>query len=197
MLTLRDKDKYFNEVFRKSLLIALIVLTILFYFFPRFAKLPEIEKQPLKIDIYVSDIPQTKQKSRVNPPPPARPYGIIPVPSEEADFPEELSLNTMPGTGQTNLPAPGLAPEVPAKPLLEVYPSVSGVTCKGYIRLLLLVNTYGQTESIEILENTTGTDTCLTLVKQAVSKSQWIPAKVGNKPVNSWVVKTYTFNTEK
>ncbi len=197
MSSLRENDRYFNDILRKSLLIALVILTGIFYIFPRFTYLSQNEEQSLKVDIYVSEIPQTLQKSRFNPPPPARPYGTIPVPSEEPDFPEELSLSQVPGTGQTNLPAPGIAPEVPAKPLLEVYPSVSGVSCKGYIRLLLLVNTFGQTESIEILENTTNMDTCLTLVKQAVEKSQWIPARVGNKPVKSWVVKTYTFNTEK
>ncbi|MBN2366314.1 MAG: hypothetical protein EH225_10200 [Calditrichaeota bacterium] len=196
MKSLREKNRYFYEIFKKSLFITLIFLILLFYFIPRFPGITS-QKDELSFEIYVSDIPQTSQKNIRSSPPPARPVGMIPVPSEQADFPEEISLSKIPGEGQTNAAPVGIPPEVPPKPLLEVYPSVSGVTCKGYIRLLLLVDKMGRTASIEVLENSTGQDTCLTLVKEAVRKSRWIPASVEDKPVDSWVVKTYTFDTER
>jgi hypothetical protein len=89
-----------------------------------------------------------------------------------------------------------MAPETPPKPILEVYPTVSGLSCTGYIRLLLLVNKNGSAESIEIIENTTQADTCLSLTIEAVRKSRWIPAKIDKKAVDTWVTKTYKFNVK-
>ncbi len=68
---------------------------------------------------------------------------------------------------------------------------------QGYIRVLLLVNTRGQVETMEVIENTTMGDTCLALVKQAAYKSRWIPAQRKGQPVNSWVLKIYKFNLPK
>ncbi len=196
MKSLREKDRYFNKILKSTLLITLLLLISAFYFFPRISRVTVPEKT-LKIDIYVSEIPQTKQKPARGSPPPVRPTGVIPVPSEEPDIPDEIPLTHIPGVGSSGALPTGIPPEVPAKPLLEVYPSVSGVTCKGYIRLLLLVDKMGKTASFEILENTTGQDTCLSLVREAVRKSRWIPASVEEQPVDSWVVKTYTFDTER
>ncbi len=86
---------------------------------------------------------------------------------------------------------------IPPKPILEVYPTVSGLSCSGYIRLLLLVNKNGVAESIEIIENTTQLDTCLTLAVEAARKSRWIPAKVEKKAGDTWVTKTYKFNVKR
>jgi hypothetical protein len=145
----------------------------------------------------VSDIPQTSQSKRLIKPPPARPSGYIPIPTDNPDFPQEIILSDIPGTVNSNEMVNAVSPEVPAKSLLEVYPSTLGVTCKGYVRVLLLINKTGRVESVEILENTTAADTCVALVREAALKSHWIPAKVKNEAVNSWVVKTYKFNLKK
>lgn len=195
MNTLKEKTLLFSKIFKISLIISLIFITLLLYLFPKFNKLPDLRKQKIKIKIYVSDIPQTKQKTKIALLP-GKPYGVIPIPSETDELPEEI---TIPGSDNIdsltgNLLTAGIPPEIPAKPILEVYPNVSRVDCKGYVRLLLLINKLGRTESIEVLENTTFSNECLSLTINAVKRNLWIPAKVNNKPVKSWITKTYKFN---
>jgi hypothetical protein len=192
----KSKEDFYKRSFKVSLIASLFLLTIIFYIFPKFAKLSNREDKIIDIKIYVSDIPKTNQRKTAAAPPPAKPYGFIPIPVEEADFPEEISLSKFPGTGLSQENVIGIAPEIPPKPILEVYPTVSGLSCSGYIRLLLLVNKNGIAESIEIIENTTQLDTCLNLAIMAARKSRWIPAKVNKKSVDTWVTKTYKFNVK-
>jgi hypothetical protein len=173
------------------------LLCLIFYLFPKIEKISQNVPEEIKIQIYVSEIPITEQKKTSAPPPPAKPYGHIPVPSETAEFPEEISISKIPGHQENGVIATGIVPETPPKPLFEVYPSISGVTCKGYISLLLLVNKNGMTETVQILEYTTLEDTCISLAVEAAKRSRWIPAKVNQEPVDSWITKTYKFNTEK
>jgi hypothetical protein len=189
-----NKLQDYYRKFKISLIISLSVLTSIFYLFPKFASISSDEHKPVQLEIYVSDVPQTFQQKRQNLPP-RRPRGVIPVPGDFEDLPEEITMQEDFGDDSgKRLLSSGLSPEIPPKPILEVYPSVSGVTCKGYVRLLLLINKNGITESLEILDNTTGLDTCLKLAVDAALKSKWIPAKVENQSVESWVTKTYKFN---
>lgn len=195
MNTFKEKTLLFSKIFKISLIISLIFIILILYLFPKFDKLPEMRKQKIEIEIYVSDIPQTKQKTKIAFPPRA-PYGVIPIPSERDELPEEITFPESDDIGSLtgNLLTAGVPPEIPAKPILEVYPNVSGVDCKGYVRLLLLINKLGKVESIEVLENTTLSNECQSLTINAVKRNLWIPAKVDNKPVKSWVTKTYKFN---
>ena len=194
MLSNAAKIKYYKQLFKKSLLFTLFVFTLIFYLFPKIERMIHPPESVFQVDIYISDIPQTLQKVKSSPPPPAKPYGNIPIPAETADFPEEISLSKLPGKDSSfNLPT-GIMPEIPPKPIFEVYPSISGVTCKGQVSLLLLVNKKGLTENIEILENSTLQDTCLKLAIEAARKSRWIPASVGKESVDSWITKTYKFD---
>jgi hypothetical protein len=113
------------------------------------------------------------------------------------DLPEEISLSKLPGKELSDDIPIGIMPEIPPKPLFEVYPSISGVTCKGQVSLLLLVNKSGITENVEVLENSTLQDTCLKVAIEAAQKSRWIPAKVNEEPVSSWITKTYKFDINK
>lgn len=190
------KELRYRRTFKFALILSLFIWVVFFYLFPKFKMISPSEEKRIDIKIYVSDIPQTLQKNNATSPPPAKPYGFIPIPAEEADFPEEITFSTIPGSGKATSFASGIAPEVPPKPILEVYPTVSGVSCSGHIRLLLLVNKNGIVESFEIVENTTQTDTCVALAIEAAKKSRWIPAKVNNRAVDSWVTKTYKFNVK-
>jgi hypothetical protein len=151
----------------------------------------------IQLEVYVSNIPQTVQNVKSSHPPPAKPSGYIPIPAETMDLPEEIFISTLPGNDTTVQLSLGIAPEIPPKPLFEVYPRISGVTCKGQVSLLLLVNENGRTESIEVLQNSTAQDTCLKVAIEAARKSRWIPARVLDEPVSSWITKTYKFNIEK
>jgi TonB family protein len=177
-------------------MISLGILTLVFYVFPKFASITEERRQKIKIKLFVSDIPQTRQTHDSRTPPP-KPSGVIPVAGEEDEFPKEISIRHELGISSGDPLAAGIPPEIAAKPVLEVYPNVSGVTCKGYVRLLLLINEQGRVELIEVLENSTRIDQCQKLAIEAAKKSRWIPAKVNEKSVDSWVTKTYKFNIKK
>jgi hypothetical protein len=192
-----EKDKYYKQILKICLLLTLFIFTLLFYFFPRIEKMIKKSNSTFQVEIYVSDIPQTLQQVKSTPPPPAKPYGSIPIPAETMDLPEEISLSKLPGKELSDDIPIGIMPEIPPKPLFEVYPSISGVTCKGQVSLLLLVNKSGITENVEVLENSTLQDTCLKVAIEAAQKSRWIPAKVNEEPVSSWITKTYKFDINK
>jgi hypothetical protein len=193
----RIKNIEFWHTFKYSLMITLGILILVFYLFPRFSDRRVLKTQPIQIRIYINDIPQTRQPQRMKRLPPRRPVTFIPVTGEEPDFPDEIVLEELTGTAYSSGSEISLPPETPAKSLLEVYPSTSGVTCKGYIRVLLLINKTGMVETAEVLENTTLADTCISLVREAALKSRWIPAKVKDEAVSSWVVKEYKFDLKK
>lgn len=196
MKTTREKYSKYGITFRISLILSMIVLIVLFYFFPRFSKMAPIGRENISVDLYVSDIPRTIQNSEKKPLPPRRPESGIPVPAEENELPPEIDIQNLQfseNSGEANT-GQGVPVEVPAKPLLEFYPDVSGKSCKGYVRLLLLVGENGKIGSLEVIENTTGSKECLESASRAAKQSKWLPAKFKNKPVSSWVTKTYTFN---
>ncbi len=197
MQTRQQKEDSYRSVFKISLLISLFLITVLFYLFPRFQRLPSPRYLPVKVKIYVSEIPVTRQTSRSAKPPPRRPGMGVPVVAEEPDLPEEIPIDFGSGAGENTVSMEGLPAEIPARPVLELYPDVSGISCKGYVHLLLLVNILGKIETVEVVENTTGSRQCLERAIRAAKKSLWQPARVGNKPVKSWVSKTYKFNLNK
>ncbi len=194
MLSGKEKKVYYQNVFRVTLLISLSLITLIFYIFPRFNKISYNFRGKINIEIYVSDIPQTEQKKRGRPLPPRRPLSGLPVAVENAELPDEIILNEIPGVQFGEEGAGGVPVEVPARPLLEVYPDISEMSCRGYVSLLLLVNEKGKIESVEVLQNSTGSEKCLERAIQAAKKSLWTPARVNDKPVCSWVEKVYKFN---
>ena len=190
----QENNAYFSRVFKFSLIASLSIMTILFYLFPKFKTVYFHQAHTIKADIYVSDIPVTRQPVEKIKPPPMRPNGFIPVPGDDIEFPEEIEIS---GTGKNTLFgefSPGIPAEVPAKPILEIYPQVSGVTCKGIVRLLLLVNKSGKVTEVEMVENTTSSGKCLEFAMNAARKSEWLPANVNGKEVDSWVMKVFKFN---
>ncbi len=193
MWTNSEKDRYFARIFKISLVCSLLLLSLVFYIFPRFNSMPEMNTKPVQVKIYVSDIPVTRQQN-AKPAPPRRPRSFLPVAGEEAQLPDEIPLTSFPGNSDLDSPVAGLAAEVAARPLLEVYPEVKGSACNGYVRLLLLVNVPGNIASVEVVENSTGSQKCLQLAIAAARKSKWLPAQVNHKAVESWVSKTYKFN---
>jgi TonB family protein len=194
--TINEHDQYFLDILKISLMISLGILILVFYIFPKFTGITEVSRQKINIKLFVSDIPQTRQLHTSRMPPP-KPTGVIPIVGDEDEFPEEISVQRDLGISAGDPLAAGIPPEIAAKPLLEVYPNVSGVTCKGYVKLLLLVNKVGRAEIIEVLENSTRAEQCKKLAIEAAKKSRWIPAKVNEKSVDSWVTKTYKFNIKK
>lgn len=189
-----EKERLFWFRFKIALIFSLLLCIILFYAFPRVGPLHPAQPVPLKITIQVSEIPPTRQKKTGKRPRPAPPRWGIPVVAEEADFPEDLPLPEIGSTHPQSADITGEVAETPARPLLDVYPDISTTSCKGVVRLLLLVNRSGKVENVEVLENTTGSRKCLKLAIEAAKRSRWLPARLRNHPVDSWVTKTYKFN---
>lgn len=194
MLWKTEKEIIWPRRFKISLIISLLFFILLFYLFPKFTPPRRLERSRLHLEIYVSDIPLTRQNLASRKLPPRRPEQALPVVGGETAFPEDVEIPELSGEGEKTPFVSGKPVEEPAKPLLDVYPDVSGTPCKGIVRLLLLVNYLGKIESVEVVENTTGSQKCLKLAVQAAKKSRWLPARVNHKPVNSWVPKVYKFN---
>jgi TonB family protein len=191
-----DNETQFRLRFRIALILSLSLCIAVFYFFPRFGSISTPKKQAIRITIQVSEIPPTHQPLAKRPARPPVPEKGIPVVGEEAEFPEDLPLSHLAGETLTIGQAAGKPVEIPARPLLDVYPDISTTSCKGVVRLLLLVNRTGKIEAVEVLENTTGSQKCLSLAIQAARRSRWLPARINQQPVDSWVTKTYKFNLE-
>lgn len=150
----------------------------------------------------MEDVPLTRQESKRR----ARPRIVqpeipIPIPSEIEDL-EELTDEKLSKQQESEIDKSITAQisnataEIPARPILEVYPEVISLPCKGVVKLLLLVSDRGRVEEVKIIENTTGNIKCAEIAKQAARKSKWIPAKVDKKSVNSWVTKIYKLNVK-
>ncbi|HFE63509.1 MAG TPA: hypothetical protein ENK14_03730 [Caldithrix sp.] len=197
MLTRDEKNIYFYNTFKLSLVFVLFTLTLFFYLFQKFESTSVVKSAPIQVEIYVEEIPVTRQKHSARPLKPKRPSMGQIVAVEEDTYPEEMVLDESPGKGRGISKPGGVPVEVAAKPLIEYYPDVTGIRCKGVVRLLLLINKSGHVESVENLENTTHSETCLQRAKQAALKTRWIPALVDSKPVKSWVTKEYKFNMAK
>jgi len=192
------KDKEFTRALQIGYILALFFLILLFLSFPDFT-IPSRKKIPqIDVNIYVEQIPQTKQNLIPRRRRPIVSEMAIPVPVETEDLPEELPLDSlMYEKGELgDLAVGGRSVEIPAKPILEIYPEVNNLKCKGIIRLLLLVNKNGDVEDIEVLENTTGNAECLKKTLEAARLSKWRPAKVGKEFVSSWVEKKYKINVK-
>lgn len=190
-----DENEYAYYL-RVSLGIALAFVILVFYLFPDFQLNRTFAPPELDVQIFVEDIPKTEQLLR-----PQRKRQIlvsqaIPVPVEQEDFPQEITLDTLMFEvgAQGEISASSRGVETPAKPILEIYPEVSKIKCRGNIKLLLLVSRSGTVEEAQVLENTTQNPDCLKRTLEAAMLSKWIPAKVNKENVSSWVVKEYKFN---
>ncbi len=194
MINRKTNDLEYRFAFKVSLLISISILTVIFYLLPRFPVKPSLKKEKLELKIYVSDIPVTLQKKLGRPLPPRRPTLGPFVAVEEADLTEQLPVETPSLPGVASQTGAGKPVEIPARPLVEFYPSMEGSSCQGEIRVLILVSSTGQVEDIQVIKNTTADTTCLHRVREAIRKTRWIPARLGGKTVSSWVSKTYKFN---
>ncbi len=194
MINRKSNVAQYRFVFKVALLVSIMSLTLLFYLFPKFPVIAHRQKKKLDLKIYVSDIPLTLQKKPGRPLPPRKPTLGPFVAVEDAELPEMLPVESPSLPGSLMQAGPGKPVEVPARPLLEYYPSMKGKPCQGEIQVLILINANGKVEDIQIVKNTTIDPTCLQRVKEAIRKTRWIPAKVGGKNVASWVSKTYKFN---
>lgn len=189
MKTIHHNDDF--QLYLKVLVGILIFLILIFYLFPDMPPVSRNRKSKIEVPIQVSEIPRTQQsrlqrtsKNRLRIP---LPGSQIPVEMAEADLPEDLELNSASGLladvepsimGQTQEP----------RPVVDVYPDISRITCDGQIKLLLEINRKGQVVRVNVLEYSIDNEKCLQAAIRAAYQSRWEPGME-----QTYVVKIYRF----
>lgn len=187
---LRNKYPKWMEI---GVVVALAIITILFYSFKDFKSSYKLEK--LDISIENVEIPQTEQFQR--PPPPARPS--IPIESEDEDIPDDLTIEeTEVDFSETleNLPPPEEdEPIVPFFALSEKpevvrqskpeYPELARKAgIEGRVTVKVLINTKGDVEKVEVVKGHPMLDDAA-----VESARQWKfkPGKQRDRTVKVWM----------
>ena len=187
------KVKYPIVIRLTSLLgIGLVILN--FLVFPRFGNSLEVEDVE-QIIIENIDIPQTQQID--NTPPPPRPS--IPVPSDDEDIAEDLTLDELDFDDFSNLDAPPPPPSGPKvvfipyddppvamTPIKPVYPEIAQEAgIEGTVYIQFFIDAKGNVTEAWVqkgIPNTGLNEAALSAVK----KSKWKPAQQRDKKVGVW-----------
>tara|TARA_S200000501_G_scaffold366951_1_gene402586 strand:+ start:129 stop:743 length:615 start_codon:yes stop_codon:yes gene_type:complete len=188
------KTKY-PIVIRLTAIIGIGLITINFLLFPRFGNNLNFEDIE-QVIIENIDIPQTQQID--NTPPPARPS--IPVPSDDEDIAEDLTLDELDFDDFSNLDAPPPPPSgpqvrfvpyddppVPMSPIRPVYPEIAQEAgIEGTVVVQAFIDEKGRVKTTTILKGVpnTGLDEA---AMAAIRKTRFKPAKQRERSVGVWI----------
>ena len=188
------KIKY-PVVIRITGLIGVGLVIINFLIFPRFQNTLEFEDVD-QIIIENIDIPQTQQID--NTPPPARPS--IPVPSDDEDIADDLTLDELDFDDFSNMDAPppppsgpkvafipyDLAPR-PKSAIRPIYPEIAQEAgIEGVVVVQAFIDEKGRVKETIILKGVpnTGLDEA---AMEAIRKTKFQPAEQRERPVAVWI----------
>jgi protein TonB len=188
------KAKYPIIIRLTSLLgIGLVILN--FLVFPRFGNSLEFDDVE-QIIIENIDIPQTQQID--NTPPPARPS--IPVPSDDEDIAEDLTLDELDFDDFSNLDAPPPPPSGPKvvfipyddppvamSPIKPLYPEIAQEAgIEGVVVVQAFIDEKGRVKETLILKGVpnTGLDEA---AMAAIRKTRFRPARQRERAVGVWI----------
>ena len=176
-------------------LLGIILVIIIFIIFPRF--LPSVEFEDVdQIIIENIDIPQTQQID--NTPPPARPS--IPVPSDDEDIADDLTLDELDFDDFSSLDAPPPPPSGPRvvfipyddppvalSPIRPTYPEIAQEAgIEGVVVVQAFIDKKGRVKETLILKGVpnTGLDEA---AMEAIRKTRFRPAKQRERAVGVWI----------
>ena len=184
---------------KKSLIITLILFILAIHLVPKLdISLDDVE--PPQLIINAENIPITRQRKRV--PPPPKP--TIPVPSDSEAIPEDATIEetTLKYTsifdfadGVPNFTGIKITPPRPIAWVFPEYPEDDkkrGV--KGVIKLSIHIDDTGKVIEVVVLDNTTGSQKCEEAAIAAAYGSRFAPAKEGKNHVNYWITQPYRFD---
>jgi len=188
------KIKY-PVVIRITGLIGVGLVIINFLIFPRFQNTLQFEDVD-QIIIENIDIPQTQQID--NTPPPARPS--IPVPSDDEDIADDLTLDELDFDDFSNMDAPppppsgpkvafipyDLAPR-PKSAIRPIYPEIAQEAgIEGVVVVQAFIDEKGRVKETIILKGVpnTGLDEA---AMEAIRKTKFQPAEQRERPVAVWI----------
>jgi len=188
------KAKY-PIVIRLTSLMGIGLVILNFLVFPRFGNNLEFEDVE-QIIIENIDIPQTQQID--NTPPPARPS--IPVPSDDEDIAEDLTLDELDFDDFSNLDAPPPPPSGPKvvfipyddppvamSPIRPLYPEIAQEAgIEGVVVVQAFIDQKGRVKETLILKGVpnTGLDEA---AMEAIRKTRFRPAKQRERAVGVWI----------
>ena len=187
--------KRYPIVVRLTALIGIGLVISNFLFFPRFGNSIEFENVE-QIIIENIDIPQTQQIE--NTPPPARPS--IPVPSDDEDIADDLTLDELDFDDFSNLDAPPPPPSGPKvvfipyddpptamSPIRPIYPEIAQEAgIEGVVIVQAFIDEKGRVKETIILKGVpnTGLDEA---AMDAIRKTRFRPAKQRERAVGVWI----------
>ena len=176
-------------------LLGIVLVIIIFIIFPRFLASVEFENVD-QIIIENIDIPQTQQID--NTPPPARPS--IPVPSDDEDIADDLTLDELDFDDFSNLDAPPPPPSGPKvvfipyddppvalSPIRPTYPEIAQEAgIEGVVVVQAFIDKKGRVKETLILKGVpnTGLDEA---AMEAIRKTRFRPAKQRERAVGVWI----------
>ena len=188
------RDRY-PIVIRVTVLIGIGLIITNFLLFPRFGNNLEFEDVD-QVIIENIDIPQTQQID--NTPPPARPS--IPVPSDDEDIADDLTLDELDFDDFSNLdapPPPPSGPKVvfipyddPPQPMTSIRPQYPEIAQEAGIEGVVVVQAFidkkGRVKETLILKGVpnTGLDEA---AMEAIRKTRFKPAKQRERAVGVWI----------
>ncbi len=188
------KNKY-PIIIRITTLIGILLVILNFLIFPRFINTLSFETVDQLI-IENIDIPQTQQID--NTPPPARPS--IPVPSDDEDIADDLTLDELDFDDFSNMDAPPPPPSGPKvvfipyddppvamTPIRPVYPEIAQEAgIEGVIVVQAFIDDKGRVKETQILKGVpnTGLDEA---AMDAIRKTRFKPAKQRERAVGVWI----------
>ena len=188
------KAKY-PIVVRLTTLIGIGLVILNFLLFPRFGNSLEFEDIE-QVIIENIDIPQTQQID--NTPPPARPS--IPVPSDDEDIADDLTLDELDFDDFSNLDAPPPPPSGPKvvfipyddppvamSPIRPRYPEIAQEAgIEGVVVVQAFIDEKGRVKETLILKGVpkTGLDEA---AMEAIRKTRFRPAKQRERAVGVWI----------
>ena len=180
---------------RLASLLGIVLVIIIFIIFPRFLASVEFENVD-QIIIENIDIPQTQQID--NTPPPARPS--IPVPSDDEDIADDLTLDELDFDDFSNLDAPPPPPSGPKvvfipyddppvalSPIRPTYPEIAQEAgIEGVVVVQAFIDKKGRVKETLILKGVpnTGLDEA---AMEAIRKTRFRPAKQRERAVGVWI----------
>jgi len=176
-------------------LLGIVLVIIIFIIFPRFLASVEFEDVD-QIIIENIDIPQTQQID--NTPPPARPS--IPVPSDDEDIADDLTLDELDFDDFSSLDAPPPPPSGPRvvfipyddppvalSPIRPTYPEIAQEAgIEGVVVVQAFIDKKGRVKETLILKGVpnTGLDEA---AMEAIRKTRFRPAKQRERAVGVWI----------
>ena len=182
-------------IIRLTTLIGIILVILNFLIFPRFINTLSFETVDQLI-IENIDIPQTQQID--NTPPPTRPS--IPVPSDDEDIADDLTLDELDFDDFSNMDAPPPPPSGPKvvfipyddppvamTPIRPVYPEIAQEAgIEGVIVVQAFIDEKGRVKETQILKGVpnTGLDEA---AMDAIRKTRFKPAKQRERAVGVWI----------